>query len=160
MHVVRQDSEIKGDSTVRNSIEVSIHTLRNRSEVSNWIIFADNIGEMAQALRYVGQEEAISLYVHIPYCQQICWYCGCNTGAAGKAQRLASYLSALEAEMATIAKMLNGRGLVKHIAFGGGLRCGGNGGRLGLTIRNSLRPARNRRNSPVPRTAFSSPCGP
>jgi oxygen-independent coproporphyrinogen-3 oxidase len=31
----------------------------------------------------------VSLYVHIPYCEKICWYCGCNTAAANRKQRLA-----------------------------------------------------------------------
>lgn len=62
----------------------------------------------------------LSLYVHIPYCQSICWYCGCNTGAAGKTQRMTAYLDALESEFALIGRLLSGRGKVRHIAFGGG----------------------------------------
>ena len=34
------------------------------------------------ALTGIATDETVSLYVHIPYCRQICWYCGCNTGAA------------------------------------------------------------------------------
>ncbi|PKP63573.1 MAG: coproporphyrinogen III oxidase, partial [Alphaproteobacteria bacterium HGW-Alphaproteobacteria-9] len=30
-----------------------------------------------------GADGDISLYLHIPFCEQICYYCGCNTGAAG-----------------------------------------------------------------------------
>jgi oxygen-independent coproporphyrinogen III oxidase len=84
--------------------------------------FHDGVGapKMAEALSRIGDDEPVSLYVHIPYCQKICWYCGCNTGAAGRTQRLTSYLSALEAEIATIAEKLDGRGRVTHIAFGGG----------------------------------------
>ncbi len=62
----------------------------------------------------------ISLYVHIPFCEKICWYCGCNTGAANKAQRLASYLDALHREIARIAAMLPASARVRRIAFGGG----------------------------------------
>ena len=40
----------------------------------------------------------VSLYLHVPFCEKICWYCGCNTGAANKTQRLASYLDALHRE--------------------------------------------------------------
>lgn len=62
----------------------------------------------------------VSLYIHIPYCEQICWYCGCNTGASGKRQRLASYLDALTREIALVGPRLDGRIKVKRIAFGGG----------------------------------------
>lgn len=84
--------------------------------------FHEGVGvtQLLKALDDVRPEDPISLYVHIPYCRQICWYCGCNTGAAGKTQRLTSYLAALEAEIALIAGKLGGRGRVKTIAFGGG----------------------------------------
>jgi oxygen-independent coproporphyrinogen III oxidase len=84
--------------------------------------FHDGIGaqEFLRELDQLASEEAISLYLHIPYCQQICWYCGCNTGAAGREKRLTSYLAALEAEVMLVATRLAGRGRVKNIAFGGG----------------------------------------
>ena len=52
--------------------------------------FHDAVGpeDMALALDQVGVDDAVSLYVHIPYCHEICWYCGCNTGAANRAARL------------------------------------------------------------------------
>lgn len=74
----------------------------------------------ARALNAVAAGTPLSLYVHIPYCQQICWYCGCNTGVAGRAQRLAAYLGALEGEIALVAKLLGGRSKLHRIAFGGG----------------------------------------
>ncbi len=84
--------------------------------------FHEGVGgpELLKALDAIGLDEPISLYVHIPYCQQICWYCGCNTGAASKIQRLTAYLEALEAEIALIAAKLGRRGKVRNIAFGGG----------------------------------------
>lgn len=84
--------------------------------------FREDVGatDQARALNGVAAGTPLSLYLHIPYCQQICWYCGCNTGAAGKAHRLAAYLTALEAEISLVAKMLGGRGKLHRIAFGGG----------------------------------------
>ncbi|MDZ7587637.1 MAG: oxygen-independent coproporphyrinogen III oxidase [Parasphingorhabdus sp.] len=84
--------------------------------------FTADVGaaEQAEALNAVAPGTPISLYVHIPYCQSICWYCGCNTGMAGKAQRLHAYLDALEAEIALVARLLGGRGKLGRIAFGGG----------------------------------------
>lgn len=84
--------------------------------------FGDDVGaaDYARALDQVESATPLSLYVHIPFCEQICWYCGCNTGAAGRKQRLTDYLAALHAEIGAVAKRLGGRGRVQHIAFGGG----------------------------------------
>lgn len=76
--------------------------------------------EVAEALAAVSSDEPVSLYVHIPYCREICWYCGCNTGAANRSGRLAAYLEALEYEIDGVAARLGGRGRVQRIAFGGG----------------------------------------
>lgn len=76
--------------------------------------------ELASALAQVGWNEPVSLYVHIPFCQEICWYCGCNTGRANRSQRLSAYLDALSAEIRTVSALLGGRGTVSRIAFGGG----------------------------------------
>lgn len=84
--------------------------------------FHDDIGseDLEQALMRVGPDDDISLYVHIPYCDQICWYCGCNTGKANRKQRLAAYRDALSAEIDLVSQKLGKRGQVKRIAFGGG----------------------------------------
>jgi oxygen-independent coproporphyrinogen-3 oxidase len=84
--------------------------------------FNDAVGpdELCRALDLVGEKDRLSLYVHIPYCQEICWYCGCNTGVAHRPQRLAHYMEALDLEVRLIAQRLAGRGQVSHIAFGGG----------------------------------------
>ena len=62
----------------------------------------------------------VSLYVHIPFCEKICWYCGCNTGAANRRERLASYLDALHREIALVGQRLGGRAKIRRVAFGGG----------------------------------------
>jgi len=84
--------------------------------------FTDAVGSSLQAaaLDAVTPHADISLYVHIPYCQEICWYCGCNTGAANRSGRITSYLDALEDEIHVVARHLGGRGRVGRIAFGGG----------------------------------------
>lgn len=84
--------------------------------------FRETVGaeDQVAALNAVTAGTPVSLYLHIPYCQQICWYCGCNTGKAGQTHRLTAYLAALEAEIALVAKLLGGRGKLHRIAFGGG----------------------------------------
>ncbi|TFI59671.1 oxygen-independent coproporphyrinogen III oxidase [Sphingomonas parva] len=75
---------------------------------------------MAAALAAVADDAGVSLYLHIPYCHEICWYCGCNTGAATRTQRVGAYLDALHAEIDLVAAALGGRGRARRIAFGGG----------------------------------------
>jgi oxygen-independent coproporphyrinogen-3 oxidase len=81
----------------------------------------DFTGEtLADALDAVGEAEPVSLYLHIPYCREICWYCGCNTGAANRGARLAGYLEALTREIELVGARLGGRERVRRVAFGGG----------------------------------------
>ncbi|MBY8822089.1 oxygen-independent coproporphyrinogen III oxidase [Sphingomonas colocasiae] len=72
------------------------------------------------ALAAIGPDAPVSLYVHIPFCREICWYCGCNTGAANRDRRLTAYLEALTAEIAMVGDGLAGRGRLQRISFGGG----------------------------------------
>lgn len=65
-------------------------------------------------------DASVSLYAHIPFCETICWYCGCNTGAANRAHRLTAYLDALHMEIETVAERLGNQRPITQIAFGGG----------------------------------------
>lgn len=86
------------------------------AEFHDRIIAAD----MGDALDEVAPGTPVSLYLHIPFCREICWYCGCNTGAANRSARLESYVDTLIVEMGLVADRLNGRGQISRIAFGGG----------------------------------------
>jgi len=82
--------------------------------------FKDDVGaaQADSALRKASGD--VSLYLHIPFCEKICWYCGCNTGAANKSQRLSNYLDSLHREIAITGVRLDSSVAVKRIAFGGG----------------------------------------
>jgi oxygen-independent coproporphyrinogen-3 oxidase len=60
------------------------------------------------------------LYLHIPFCRQLCWYCACNTKAIQRYEPVERYLLALETEIETISKLLAPRTGVTHIHWGGG----------------------------------------
>ncbi len=82
--------------------------------------FHDGVGvsDQATALEGMGKDAAVSLYLHIPYCRQICWYCGCNTNALGRGERLKSYRASLEREIDAVARRLESKVVAIH--FGGG----------------------------------------
>lgn len=82
--------------------------------------FRDDIGPVDYAAALEGASGDISLYVHIPFCESICWYCACNTGAANRRHRLASYLDALHQEIGLVSAHLPADARVRRIAFGGG----------------------------------------
>lgn len=74
----------------------------------------------AQWLGRVPSETPISLYVHIPFCRQLCWYCGCNMRLANRYEPVARYVDSLLAEIALSASRLPARMSVAHLHFGGG----------------------------------------
>ncbi len=76
--------------------------------------------EYRAALENIGLYEPISIYIHIPFCTQLCWYCGCNMRVENDPERARPYLQAVIAEIKQIGEILRGRGVVSQIHFGGG----------------------------------------
>ena len=65
-------------------------------------------------------DAAISLYLHIPFCQKLCWYCGCHTSVPTIADPVDTYIRALKAEIALVASDVPPSARVTRIHFGGG----------------------------------------
>ncbi|MBU6206765.1 MAG: oxygen-independent coproporphyrinogen III oxidase [Alphaproteobacteria bacterium] len=82
--------------------------------------FGTDVGVAEQRSALESAQGPISLYAHIPYCSQLCWYCGCNTGTVGNGARLATYLEALTQEIALVSALLPHGSHIGRIAFGGG----------------------------------------
>jgi len=62
----------------------------------------------------------LSLYFHIPFCDEMCWFCGCYTKIVKKYEPVTDYLTALLAEIDVIADRLPARMKAKHLHWGGG----------------------------------------
>jgi len=74
-----------------------------------------------QWLADLSPEASLSVYVHIPFCRQLCWYCGCHTSVPNSYERAERYVDYLLRDIRRSASLLNGRkGRVKHFHFGGG----------------------------------------
>jgi oxygen-independent coproporphyrinogen-3 oxidase len=65
-------------------------------------------------------DTALSLYVHVPFCDRLCWFCGCHTKQILRYEPIATYLPAVHREIATVAQLLDGRGHATALHFGGG----------------------------------------
>lgn len=68
--------------------------------------------------------EGFALYVHIPFCQSLCYYCGCNIQISHDHSRSASYVRALIAEITLLAQKLgdspSSRPRIRQMSWGGG----------------------------------------
>ena len=77
-------------------------------------------GSYREWLARLDPSEPISLYLHVPFCKQMCWYCGCNMKLAARYSPVATYVQNLLAEIELIAGALPARMPVSHLHFGGG----------------------------------------
>lgn len=110
--------------------------LQFRTDVSADALVAEERADIAAC------GNSVSVYVHIPFCRSVCWYCGCTNvpgTAEGRADR---YLDALEKEIAMRLRALGNAPLVRQLHFGGGTP-------------NSLSPAQIDRLAAILKNAFA-----
>lgn len=73
-----------------------------------------------QWLAQLDPKTPLSIYVHVPFCRKMCWYCGCHTKVTAKYEPIAAYVRAMQAEIKLLASSLQGRFSISHIHWGGG----------------------------------------
>jgi oxygen-independent coproporphyrinogen-3 oxidase len=66
------------------------------------------------------QPGPLSIYVHLPFCKEMCRFCGCNVIATHDVSRADAYLDVLEKEVALVAAKLPHRRTVTQLHWGGG----------------------------------------
>lgn len=76
--------------------------------------------EHAAALAALPLEAAVSLYVHIPFCERLCWFCGCHTRAVNRPDPVRRYVGLLRSEIALTASRLPARLSAQRLHLGGG----------------------------------------
>lgn len=65
-------------------------------------------------------ERPLSLYFHLPFCNTLCWYCGCNTSITKNQEASARYVKALVEEVRTAAGICGHKRIVRQIHLGDG----------------------------------------
>ena len=71
-------------------------------------------------LEQLNAEQAVSLYLHIPFCHILCHYCGCQTKAVNSYSAVNTYVQSLLKEIELVGKSLTHKISVSHLHFGGG----------------------------------------
>jgi oxygen-independent coproporphyrinogen-3 oxidase len=85
--------------------------------------FSDQVAWAEVEARIAGAQEAqrrLSLYFHIPFCETLCWFCGCTTVITRQREKGALYVQYLEKEMERMIARLNRRRQVVQLHWGGG----------------------------------------
>ncbi|HVL36367.1 MAG TPA: oxygen-independent coproporphyrinogen III oxidase [Burkholderiales bacterium] len=67
-----------------------------------------------------GFSQPLSVYVHLPFCESICYYCGCNKIVTRDHRKSAKYINYLEKEMALLGERLGAGTTIGELHWGGG----------------------------------------
>lgn len=84
--------------------------------------FTDVVGhaKMASWLAGLADNESLSLYFHVPFCHQMCWFCGCSTSVVQRTDIIDRYVSAIKKEIVLVSDAIGKRLAVRQIHWGGG----------------------------------------
>lgn len=84
--------------------------------------FSEAVGpaKMETWLQALPADGAISLYLHIPFCRRLCWFCACRTQGIKNDAPLIPYMGALLEEIRSVAALVPPGSHVSAIHLGGG----------------------------------------
>ena len=68
----------------------------------------------------IDADTPVSLYLHVPFCGKLCWYCGCNTSIASKYDTVGRFVETLLDEIDRVGAATGKRLRASHVHFGGG----------------------------------------
>lgn len=79
-----------------------------------------NAATHSQWLDALTADDHVAVYAHIPFCNELCWFCGCHTKMTKRYEPIAAYVQVLLKEIAQLKQHTGGRGKLTQIHFGGG----------------------------------------
>ncbi|MDA7948377.1 MAG: oxygen-independent coproporphyrinogen III oxidase [Hyphomicrobiaceae bacterium] len=84
--------------------------------------FRDDVGAETHAswVEDMPSSSRVSLYIHIPFCDTLCWFCACTTKITRRYEPIANYLRQMTAEIDRVSDLLPDGPQVDHIHWGGG----------------------------------------
>ena len=77
-------------------------------------------GQFADWLRRIPAGSDISLYLHVPFCRRLCWFCACRTQGTTSDAPVRAYAQTLKAEIALLAAHLPPGVRLSRLHWGGG----------------------------------------
>jgi oxygen-independent coproporphyrinogen-3 oxidase len=80
----------------------------------------DDYEQAVERVRARGELQPLSLYVHIPFCESLCYYCACNKIITQDREKAVLYLDFLKREIALQGRLFAGMNRIEQLHFGGG----------------------------------------
>jgi oxygen-independent coproporphyrinogen-3 oxidase len=77
-------------------------------------------GDFVQWIEALPQNSAISLYIHVPFCRRLCWFCACRTQGTTSDEPVVAYVETLKAELALLRAHLPQGIRLSRLHWGGG----------------------------------------
>jgi oxygen-independent coproporphyrinogen III oxidase len=77
-------------------------------------------GDFARWIKAIPEGSEISLYVHVPFCRRLCWFCACRTQGTTSDAPVIAYVETLKAEIALLAAQLPRGVSLSRLHWGGG----------------------------------------
>ncbi|WP_109464295.1 oxygen-independent coproporphyrinogen III oxidase [Albibacillus kandeliae] len=85
-------------------------------------VFSPEVGAAHQVktLAALNPDEPVSVYLHIPFCERLCWFCACRTQGTKTLSPVESYIGTLEQELALLKEILPEGLRMGRMHWGGG----------------------------------------
>lgn len=74
----------------------------------------------AEWIEAIPAESEISLYLHVPFCRRLCWFCACRTQGTSTDAPVIAYVDVLKAELAMLKRHLAPGVRLSRLHWGGG----------------------------------------
>ncbi|HBZ43608.1 MAG TPA: oxygen-independent coproporphyrinogen III oxidase [Maritimibacter sp.] len=84
--------------------------------------FAGGVGsdQVSNWIHEIPSGSEISLYIHVPFCRRLCWFCACRTQGTSTAGPVRAYVDSLMQELTTLKSQLADNVTISHLHWGGG----------------------------------------
>ncbi|MDK3073963.1 oxygen-independent coproporphyrinogen III oxidase [Sedimentitalea sp. JM2-8] len=84
--------------------------------------FGNDVGSdlFSSWISQVPENGTISLYIHVPFCRRLCWFCACRTQGTQSDAPVRAYLETLKAELALLKQVLPRGVTLSRLHWGGG----------------------------------------
>lgn len=112
---------IRIDKTLIAKYDVAGPRYTSYPTAPQWSTHVDSILYHNKLISFGGNNKTLSLYVHVPFCEQLCYFCACNKVIRANEQKVGDeFVDILSQEIDMVAQAIGVRKLIKQLHWGGG----------------------------------------